>query len=59
MTMHKGFLNSVTKAALAGCLIAVTATTAFAGNISVDPKIPVYKKVSGVSGNLTASVPTP
>ncbi|MHB1183182.1 MAG: PstS family phosphate ABC transporter substrate-binding protein [Desulfobulbia bacterium] len=52
MMMHKGFLNSVTKTALAGCLIAVTATGAFAGNVNVDPKIPAYKKVSGVSGNL-------
>ena len=50
--MHKGFLNNVTKAALAGCLIAVTATTAFAEAVTVDPKIPAYKKVSGVSGNL-------
>ena len=53
MMMHKGFLSrTLTKAALAGCLVAVATTTAFAGNISVDPKIPAYKKVSGVSGNL-------
>ncbi|HIJ89892.1 MAG: PstS family phosphate ABC transporter substrate-binding protein [Desulfobulbaceae bacterium] len=51
--MHKGFLTrSLTKAALAGCLVAVTATGAFANPISVDQKTPVYKKVSGVSGNL-------
>lgn len=52
MMMHKGFLNRVTKVALTGCLVAVAATTAFAENVSVDPKIPAYKKVSGVSGNL-------
>ncbi len=52
MTMHKGFLNSVTKAALAGCLVAVAATGAFAEEAKVDPKTPVYQKVSGVSGNL-------
>ena len=52
MMMRKVFLNSVTKAALAGCLVAVAATGAFAENVSVDPKIPAYKKVSGVSGNL-------
>jgi len=53
MKMHKGFLSrTLTKAALAGCLVAVAATTAFAENVSVDPKIPAYKKVSGVSGNL-------
>ncbi|MFA7382827.1 MAG: phosphate ABC transporter substrate-binding protein [Desulfurivibrionaceae bacterium] len=53
MTMYKGFLNrTITKAALAGCLVAVAATTAFADNVKVDAKIPAYKKVSGVSGNL-------
>jgi len=53
MTMHKGFLSrTLTKAALAGCLVAVAATGAFADNVSVDPKTPAYKKVSGVSGNL-------
>ncbi len=52
MTMHKSFFTSVTKAALAGCLVAVTATSVFANPITVDPKTPVYKKVSGVSGNL-------
>lgn len=53
MTMHTtGFLNSVTKAALASCLVAITATSAFANPITVDSKTPVYKKVSGVSGNL-------
>ncbi|MBA3002259.1 MAG: PstS family phosphate ABC transporter substrate-binding protein [Desulfurivibrio sp.] len=51
--MHTGFLNrTLTKAALAGCLVAVAATSAFANPITVDPKTPVYKKVSGVSGNL-------
>jgi phosphate transport system substrate-binding protein len=53
MTMQKGLLTrSLTKAALAGCLVAVAATAAFANPITVDPKTPVYKKVSGVSGNL-------
>jgi phosphate transport system substrate-binding protein len=53
MTMHKGFLQrTITRAALAGCLVAVAATAAFAENVKVDPKTPVYKKVSGVSGNL-------
>lgn len=53
MTMHTGFLNrTLTKAALAGCLVAVAATSAFANPITVDPKTPAYKKVSGVSGNL-------
>lgn len=52
MTMQKGFLSSVTKVALAGCLVAVTATGAFADTITVDPKIPAYTKVSGVAGNL-------
>ncbi|MBU2537564.1 MAG: substrate-binding domain-containing protein, partial [Proteobacteria bacterium] len=51
--MHTGFLNrTLTKAALAGCLIAVAATSTFANPITVDPKTPAYKKVSGVSGNL-------
>jgi phosphate transport system substrate-binding protein len=53
MTMHKGFLNrTLTQVALAGCLVAVAATTAFAEEVKVDPKIAAYKKVSGVSGNL-------
>jgi phosphate transport system substrate-binding protein len=53
MMMHKGFLSrTLTKAALAGCLVAVAATGAFAGNATVDPKTPAYKKASGVSGNL-------
>jgi phosphate transport system substrate-binding protein len=53
MMMHKGFLSrTLTKAALAGCLVAIAATTAFADTVKVDPKIPAYKKVSGVSGNL-------
>ena len=52
MTMHKVLSRPLIKAALAGCLVAVAATTAFAENVKVDPKIPAYKKVSGVSGNL-------
>ena len=53
MMMHKGFLSrTLTKAALAGCLVAVVATGAFAEEVKVDPKVPAYKKVSGVSGNL-------
>ncbi|MFZ5773869.1 MAG: PstS family phosphate ABC transporter substrate-binding protein [Thermodesulfobacteriota bacterium] len=50
--MQKGLLrNSLTKLALAGCLIAAAATSAVA-EPTVDAKIPTYQKTSGVSGNL-------
>ena len=53
MMTQKSFLSrTLTRAALAGCLVAVATTGAFAENCKVDPKTPAYKKVSGVSGNL-------
>jgi phosphate transport system substrate-binding protein len=52
MKMQKSVMGKVVKnTLLAGCLVAVTTTGAFAA-VEIDPKIAPYKKVSGVSGNL-------
>lgn len=48
----QGFIGkSIKNTLLAGCMVAVAATSALAG-VGVDPKTPVYSTVSGVSGNL-------
>jgi phosphate transport system substrate-binding protein len=55
MTMYIGGLGRTMKRmVIAGCLVAVSASGAFADEaVKVDEKIPVYKKISGgVSGNL-------
>jgi phosphate transport system substrate-binding protein len=52
MKMHKSLIGKAVKnAILAGCLVAVATTGALA-SVEVDPKIPAYKKTSGVSGNV-------
>ncbi len=53
MRMTNGFIGkTVKKTVVAGCLVAVAATGAFAAGVEVDSKIPAYAKTSGVSGNL-------
>lgn len=51
MTTHFG--KTLKWALVTGCAVAMTATTALA-EVKVDPKLPTYKKVSGVSGNLNS-----
>jgi phosphate transport system substrate-binding protein len=51
--MTTRFGKTLKWALVAGCAVAVTATSALA-EVKVDPQTPMYKKVSGVSGNLNS-----
>lgn len=53
MTKHLA-TTIMKKALVAGCAVALAATSALAGEVKVDPKIPAYKKESGVSGTLNS-----
>ncbi len=46
--------GSLTRPVLVACLaVATLATSGFAG-VSVDPNVPVYKRISGISGNVSS-----
>lgn len=54
MKMQKSLIGkAVKKVIMAGCLVAVAATGAVAA-VEVDAKIPVYQKISGVSGDVNS-----
>lgn len=53
MTKHLA-TTIMKKALVAGCAVALAATSALAGEVKVDAKIPAYKKESGVSGTLNS-----
>ncbi|MEW6595427.1 MAG: phosphate ABC transporter substrate-binding protein [Thermodesulfobacteriota bacterium] len=52
--MKQRFGRTLKWALTAGCVVAMSATAALAADVKVDPKLPTYKKVSGVSGNLNS-----
>lgn len=53
--MKTSSLNAIRRTALAALLAASTASAALAQVVQVDPKIPEYKAVQGVSGNIKSA----
>jgi phosphate transport system substrate-binding protein len=54
MKMQKSLIGKAVKGVLlTGCLVSAASTWAMAA-VEVDPKIPAYKKVSGVSGDINS-----